>query len=64
MPALQQTLSQVVSITTDLGAELGLADLAGPRLREILPPWLDDQGLEVDVQDNLLHQHADGLDMG
>ena len=64
MPALQQTLSQVVSITTDLGTELGLADLAGPRLREILPPWLDDQGLEVDVQDNLLHQHADGLDMG
>ena len=33
-------------------------------MREILPPWLDDQGLEVDVQDNLLHQHADGLDMG
>ena len=51
VPALRATLGQVVSVTTDLGTEAGLADMCGLSLQEILPTWLGAEGgLEFDCE--------------
>ena len=46
---LQSVLSQVVSMTSDMGTEMFIADMAGFTLREILPTWAVDADLELDV---------------
>ena len=64
LPLLQQTLSRVVSVTTDMGTELALADMAGPRLQEVLPSWLNEGGLEADVDGNGAPPNIAELDLG
>ena len=46
-PALRAALGQVVSVTTDLGTEAGLADMCGLSLQEIVPSWV---GSESELQ--------------
>ena len=48
MPLLQRELSQVVCFTTDMGAEMGFADMSGLTLREILPSWTTDSDLQLE----------------
>ena len=51
LAALRASLLQVVSMTTDLGTESGIAGMAGPSLKEILPPWFSDGDLQLDVDE-------------
>ena len=63
IPALHEVLSQVVSMTSDMGTEMGIANLAGFTLKEILPSWAVDSELEPDGEHDAFAQpQPDGPD--
>ena len=39
-PSLIEVLPRVVSVTTDMGTELGIADFVVPTIRSVLPRWM------------------------
>ena len=53
LPALRVILSQITSVTSDMGVELGLADMNGLPLKEIVPDWISDteSALNLDCED-------------
>ena len=51
LPLLKGLLSGVVSVTTDMGVELGVGDAAGLAVEEVLPSWMHEP-LSFDCDDN------------
>eukprot|EP00959_Pyramimonas_sp_CCMP1952_P069737 1455598-Pyramimonas_sp.AAC.1 len=48
--SILSALRNIISFTTDMGTELGLADFETYRLADVLQPWLLDQGRGSDDQ--------------